>query len=393
MKYSAMGIGPAELRLGADRLMSWHEPEGDGNGTGLAFVSSNIVFYDNPMQGTPLPYRIVNLNGVKVAVTSVLGDFYRDQVIPRNSKSEGQSISVAPALLALKAAVEKMKAEKPDLMVLLSYSKVEESKDFAQQIPDFDVVLTGGGPEDPLEKPEYVGHTMVVQVGTKGKHVAILGYYPDAKTKIRFEQLDLDKFRFKNNPNMVQLMQDFQDELKDLDLAANEKQIAHPSGATYLGAKKCGECHKKAFAKWSTTKHSHAFESLTKGRPDYQGKWVDRVHDVECIACHVTGWNPQEVVPYEGGFKSPELTPQLVGQQCENCHGPGSEHVKAELSFKKTLKASDPNLLKWRQKLHMDQTIAKSSEGCYKCHDGDNSPGFRDKYEEYFKQIQHIGKD
>jgi hypothetical protein len=377
--------------------MSWHEPDLDGPGTGIAFVSSNIVFYDNPTQGTPLPYKLVNVNGVKVAVTSVLSEFFSDQVlerkaVPQNGAAESQSISVTPAVPALKSVVEKMKAEKPDLMILLSYAKVEESKEFGKQVPDFDVILTTG-PEEPLDRAEYVGKTMVIQVGAKGKHVAILGYYPDAKTKIKFEEVDLDKFRFKNNPNMVQLMQDFQDELKELDLSVNEKQIPHPSGATYLGAKKCGECHKKAFAKWSTTKHSRAYESLIKGRPDYEGKWVARDHDVECLACHVTGWDPQVVVPFESGFRSPELTPNLMGQQCENCHGPGSEHVKAELNFKKTLKATDPTLLKWRQKLHLDQTIAQSEKGCYKCHDGDNSPKFLGHFQDYFKQIQHIGKD
>jgi hypothetical protein len=393
MKYSAMGLAPAELRLGAERLMSWHEPDGDAPGNGLAFVSSNIVFFDNPEQGTPLPYRITVVNGIKIGVTSVIGDFYRDQVIPRGNDQTGQPISVKPPVPALKAAVEKMKADKPDLMVLLSYGKLEETNEFVKQVPDFDVVLTAGGPEEPLERTEQLGKSMVVQVGGKGKHVAVLGFYPKAAPKIKFELIDLDKFRFKNNTAMVQLMQDFQDELKDADLAVNEKAVATASGATYLGAKKCGECHKKAFAKWSTTKHSHAYESLTKGRPDYEGKWVDRVHDVECIACHVTGWDPQEVVPFESGFRSPELTPHLVGQQCENCHGAGSEHVKAELNFKKTLKATDPTLLKWRQKMHLDQTIAQSATGCYKCHDGDNSPKFAGKFQEYFKQIQHIGKD
>lgn len=395
MKYSAMGLSPAELRMGAERLMSWHEPDGDAPGNGLAFVSANIIFFDNPDQGTPLPYRITEINGVKIGVTSVLGDFYRDQVIvnPKNQNDAGQPIKVVPPIPALQAVVAKMKAEKPDLMVLLSYGKIEESTQFAKEVPGFDVVLTAGGAEEPVERAELIGKSMLVEVGGKGKHVAVLGYYPDAEQKLKFELIDLDKFRFKNNPDMVHLMQEFQDELQEADLAVKEQAVLHASGASYLGAKKCGECHKKAFAKWSTTKHSHAYESLIKGRPDYPGKWVARNHDVECLACHVTGWDPQEVVPFESGFRSPMLTPHLVGQQCENCHGPGSEHVKAELNFKKTLKATDPTLLKWRQKMHLDQTIAQSHTGCYKCHDGDNSPGFEKKFPEYFKQIQHLGKD
>ncbi|MDB5387222.1 MAG: 5-nucleotidase/2 3-cyclic phosphodiesterase-like esterase [Planctomycetaceae bacterium] len=233
MKYTALGLGPAELRLGAERLMSWHEPDGDTPGKGLAFVSANIVFFDNPEQGTPLPYRVVEINGVKIGVTSVLGDYYRDQFIPKDNNQPGQPITVKPPIPALQAAVAKIKAEKPDLMVLLSYGKVEESREFAKQVPDFDVVLTAGGPEEP-DRTEQLGKSMLVQVGGKGKHVAVLGYYPEATPKIKSEMIDLDKFRFKNNPDMVQLMQDFQDELKDADLAVSEKSVSHASGANYL---------------------------------------------------------------------------------------------------------------------------------------------------------------
>ena len=98
MKYDAMGLGPAELRLGAERLMSWHEPEPNGDTPGLPFLSANIVFFENPDQGTPLPYRIIEANGLKIGVTSVLGDAFRDQVIPRGPAAAGQPISVAPAI-------------------------------------------------------------------------------------------------------------------------------------------------------------------------------------------------------------------------------------------------------------------------------------------------------
>lgn len=385
MHYQALGLGPAELRLGAEQLLSLHSPE-----KGLAFLSSNVVFFGSSDIGTPLPYKIVEINGVKIGVTSVLGEFYRDQVIPRESNDPNPAITVSDAGAGAAAAYEKMKADQPDLTVLLSYCKVDETRALAKKVPGFDIIITAGGPEEPLHKTEQLGKSMLVQVGTKGKHVAIVGYYPDnPKEKLKFELVDLDKFRFKNNPAMIKLMQDFQDVLTDEKLAETEPGVAHESGAGFTGAAKCGECHKKAYAKWKTTEHAKAFDDLKTGprHYTYEGKWIPKPHDVECLACHVTGWDPREVVKFDTGFESFEKTKHLAGQQCENCHGPGSEHVKVEELLKKTRKGNDPAIAIWRRKLHLDTTMMQKETGCYKCHDGDNSPKFN--FAEYYKKIEH----
>ncbi len=388
MNYQALGLGPAELRLGAEQLLSLHSPE-----KGLAFVSSNIVFFEAPDIGTPVPYKIVDVNGVKVGVMSVLGDFYRDQVIPRENKEPNPPITVNDPVTGLTAAIAQMKEkeqQQPDLLVLLSYCKVDDTKALAKKVPGFDIIITAGGPEEPLDKTEQIGKSMLVQVGTKGKHVAIIGYYPDnAKQPLKFELVDLDKARFKNDPAMVKLMQDFQDVLADEKLAETEKGIAHESGAEFTGAAKCGECHTKAYAKWKTTNHARAYDDLKTGPHNYkpEGNWIPRHHDVECLACHVTGWDPRDVVKFDTGFESFEKSKHLAGQQCENCHGPGSEHVKAEELLKKTRKGNDPALAKWRQKMHLDETMAQKETGCYKCHDGDNSPKFN--FADFYKKISH----
>ena len=49
--------------------------------------------------------------------------------------------------------------------------------------------------------------------------------------------------------------------------------------------------------------------------------------DANCLKCHSTGFGQPT------GFKSLKETPNLAANTCENCHGPGSEHVKVAKSF------------------------------------------------------------
>ena len=82
---------------------------------------------------------------------------------------------------------------------------------------------------------------------------------------------------------------------------------------SYLGWKACAECHDEEANGWQKTRHSRAFENLkTAGQADLP----------DCVRCHVVAYN------IEGGFIDEELTAELGGVQCEECHGPGITHVE-----------------------------------------------------------------
>ena len=125
-----------------------------------------------------------------------------------------------------------------------------------------------------------------------------------------FELVSLDENRFDDSLAMIEHMRFYQERLKDERIVAVEHlehALKHPSGATYVGAEKCGECHTKAYEKWLETKHAHAFESLKHAREGAKDYGISRIFDPECLACHVTGWHPQEVLRYEGGFVNEEF--------------------------------------------------------------------------------------
>ncbi|HCO26669.1 MAG: hypothetical protein CME31_15785, partial [Gimesia sp.] len=327
MNYAGVGLGPEELRFGADIFLQLHNPEPQAPNTTPTFLAANILILETPGLGKTA-FKIVEVGGVKMAVTSILS---------KSQTEKFPDITWQEPAKVLPDVIQQMQAAKPDLMILLSQSEKEESKALAEKFPQFDLLLTAGGVEDPLGEPTFIGNTMMVDVGHKGKSAGVVGYYPDQADKadpskrFRFTVIELDKQRFKDTPKMAEHMQFYQDRLKQEDLAAKELPIDHPRGATFVGAETCGECHTKAYEKWLTTAHAHAYESLIKGRKDQieRGeKIVSRIYDPECLSCHVTGWQPQEVIRYESGFVNKQESPHLLGQQCENCHGPGSGHIE-----------------------------------------------------------------
>jgi hypothetical protein len=385
MKYKALGMGREELIQGLE-LTTHHNPDE------LPFVCANARVAPADI-GVPVPFRIVEAGGLKIAVTGIIGEKIRQAVIPRAPLTEQErgagEIEAVPAAEGLKAVLPQMEAAKPDLFVLLSHGETEEGLELARLFPRFDLVLSAGGPDDPDPKPKYVGSTLVAQVGAKGKHSGVVGVYPQAEKKLRFELVDLEKDRFPGSPRMRELMKAYQDELLARNLAETESSVPHPTGNTYVGAKVCGKCHKKAFETWSASKHAHAYESLEKGRKGEEATWLSRVHDPECLACHVTGWQPQEVLRIDGGYTSMKATPHLAGQQCENCHGPGSQHSDLEKVYAKTQKIT-PELQAGRKSMNVSLATVEL-QVCTKCHDGDNSPTWN--FAEFWPKVRHVGRD
>ncbi len=379
MRYSVLNLGPEELKLGAADLLAYHTPDlKDPNS--LAFVSANVTLFDSPDLGTPVRAKVLTLGKLKVGVTSVLGTSFRNDIAPPGANVD---ITIDDPVAALPPVIKEMQAQQPDLLVLLSHGTLAEGKVLATKFPQFSVVLTSGGAEDPeFDNPQKVGQTLIVQVGHKGKYTGVVGFFPDdAQNRVRYELIKLTQDRFQESDKMIEHMRFYQELLMTAQLAETEPPIKTPSGAKFVGSKVCGECHTKAFAVWEKTGHAHAYDSLIKGRPEKAAKWVSRIHDPECLACHATGWHPQDVLRYVSGFESKKKTPLLLDNGCENCHGPGSKHIEL-LNAEKIAEA--------RKEVRITLGESKKTQ-CYTCHDGDNSPKF--KADAYWEKIKHAGLD
>lgn len=383
LKYIAIGIGPEELRLRPDFLLTQHLVDGDSP---LYFLSANLEFYGIPDLGTPLPSVVVEEGGLKIGVSSVMSDDLQKRIMPFPDVTWKEP---APEL---KKVLTEFAEKNVDLRILLSQSTIEESKTLAADFPQFQIVLTAEGMSDPdpAAPAQKVGSTLLIETGRKGKYVGVLGVYPDDKENpFRYQLVSLEREDFDETPAMIKFMERYQERLKDEKIVLEDAISApHPSGATFVGAQTCAECHESAFEIWEGTPHAHALDSLdpTHKREGFERlNGIKRMHDPECLSCHVTGWNPQEYIRYRSGFLNKEFAADasqmtlhqlLAGSQCENCHGPGSQHIAA-------VDAGREDAGKY-----MRVTLEQAREGmCEKCHDADNSPKF--EFDEYWDRVKH----
>jgi len=153
------------------------------------------------------------------------------------------------------------------------------------------------------------------------------------------------------------------------------------SAGTYLGVDVCEFCHSGSVAAqeeyqyWTNTLHSMIF---TEGINGELGSY-----SVSCLKCHTVGYNTNAASLADNGFYSVSINTNLTGLagpwqfptvltnsnftnmpaalqnlgniQCENCHGPGSEHAYA---FGNTNVSNWPRL-----------AVTFQAGACEQCHD------------------------
>jgi hypothetical protein len=191
-----------------------------------------------------------------------------------------------------------------------------------------DILITPTQSDEPtlLSKPD--GIPMVISAGRIGKYIGKIEL-DSGNPRITFSSLPVTDSITQYQP-LVELYKDYQKLVKDANLIEKLPRFILPDNLEYVGSKYCKLCHDYEYEKWLTSKqvfipglskqaspdsfHAGAFATLTKVGSDY---------DPECVVCHVVG------LQYQTGYISPTKTPDLKDVGCENCHGPGSEHLKS----------------------------------------------------------------
>ena len=144
----------------------------------------------------------------------------------------------------------------------------------------------------------------------------------------------------------------------------------------YVGASKCKTCHKAEkngaqFEKWSSERHSKAYESLksegAKKKAEVAGV-KDPLTDEKCLSCHTTASSAKNKA---SSYSIEE------GVSCEACHGPGSMYKKSSI-MKDHKKSVEAGLVD-----KVDEKI------CVTCHKKD-TPGHEGKFTTFEKEYAKI---
>jgi len=372
--YDAVNLGKNDLRLPATLLLSLIAT---GDDQASRFVSANTALFAFDADQWTARRIILERGGVRVGITAVLGREYYDEI-------HNNDIAFKEPEEALAEIVPELE-QQADLRVLLAYAKEEEVLSLARRFPQFQVVVGSDGPAEPPGSPQFVPgtRTMLIHVGEKGMAAVVLGIFNDPQNPIAYQRVILDS-RYPDSPEMKQVMVNYQSQLEALGLDGLEiRAVPHPRRdvqGEFVGSEKCANCHEKSYDIWRKTGHAKAWETLVRLDPP-------RHHDPECISCHVTGWHPTRYFPYESGFLSQERTPKLIDVGCESCHGPGGEHVAAEMG------GDVARQQRAAQAMIVTKEEAETSEAhsCRNCHDLDNSPDF--DFAKYWPLVEHYEKE
>jgi len=372
MGYSGVGLGPNDLRLPAEELVAAVAPVGDQP---TPFLSANVGLLGLDANITPR-FRVVDVGGLRIGITAVLGSRQAAEIT-------NDAVEVQPAAAALESVAAELRKASCSHQILLSWADPEESKTLAAKFPQFDIVATAGGADEPPAALPVLanGRARIVELGHKGMFAVAIGLFADPQAPIRSQRVPLDA-RWGESPDMIRLLATYQRQLESLGLAGlGIVPIRHPSGRRFAGSAACADCHQGAYDVWAASGHAKALTTLEEQAPRRDG-------DPECLSCHVVGWAPQRYEPFEGGFASMATTPHLAHQGCENCHGPAAAHAAVERG---DVRASTTERDRLRQELVLSldtpEGKQKAVSNCLECHDLDNSPKF--DFDEYWPQVEH----
>jgi len=368
LKYDAITLGAQDLKIGVGEALALVDNNLQGRTTKI--VVANVV-PDKTFERIFRTSIVVGAGPVKLGITAVidpealekLADADKDVLLTSIKRPD----EVLPGVLAELAS-------KSDYQVLMVQGSPALAKRLAEAYPAFDVVVATSETADPFNlEPDLLngGKTMLISIGKKGKYVGVVGFYTNEPERPRFQLVTLNAKYDGPAAPMKHLIQDeyreFLKNVRAVETFARTGYVDGAPGAVFAGAETCKQCHPKTFEKWFSTKHADAFGALVDDpKPN-------TAFDAECVTCHTTGF------VYRSGWRSEAETPHLAGNQCENCHGPGSKH------------AADPDNAEFRKLITVTAKQADKNQLCQKCHDEDNSRNFT--FPKYWREIEHNRRD
>jgi len=241
--------------------------------------------------------------------------------------------------------------KKSDYVIVLAHVKTQDAPRIAREVSGIDVLISGGTHlETVFVMPVKVGNTFVVYTPYETRMIGELRLYRNSQnqfsTRARFVSIDEV---IPNDPAAEESVRaagaaeegaraDGKQLLEDW-LVQSRARVKPPKSdgsqpPAYISSGACAECHMAQYVQWSSSRHRYASDPLPAKAYEFEAS---------CLTCHASG-------------RLPDGLPRFQGVQCEECHGPGSQH--AAKPAKGYGKISDMKAL------------------CSKCHIAKTSPQF-----------------
>ncbi|MFL6214680.1 MAG: multiheme c-type cytochrome [Blastocatellia bacterium] len=212
-----------------------------------------------------------------------------------------------------------------DVVIVLGYLKAEEAARLAAEVAGIDAIIAGNSQSDAtyFTPPQTVGQTLILFTPVETRMLGELRGYREASNKVSFRTrfITLDE-TFPNDAAATQLVdaaREAEDGARNQSKQAMENWLAasramKPAGEAatgYVSSGTCAQCHQAQYIQWSNTGHAHATDKLPP-------RWVE--FESNCLSCHATGQRTDAAGQL--------VLASLQSVHCEQCHGPGGEHVK-----------------------------------------------------------------
>lgn len=200
-------------------------------------------------------------------------------------------------------------------ILILSSSDPETIKSIVKAASFLDCIVCPSESDEPIMISNPNQRPLTFSVGRFGRYVCGLKITAPSRVgqplRLVYKDFKVEE-NLPKDESLVKLYEDYQQIVKDRNLLEKHPRFALPNDLEYTGSKSCKPCHGDEYEKWSGKAHAKAFSTLEQANSQY---------DPECVICHVVGMD------YESGFISQQETEDLINVGCENCHGPGSEHI------------------------------------------------------------------
>ncbi len=217
-----------------------------------------------------------------------------------------------------------------------------------------DGIICPSDSDEPQVLSEPDQRPLIFTVGRFGRHISRLRVAfsgSDSEPTLLLEDIPVEE-DLPEDDALARLYRQYQQLVSQSDLLEKYPRVPLPDDLRYVGSGECRKCHTYEHDQWSQKAHAHAFATLVE---------VGSNRDPECVICHVIGMDR------ESGYINEEQTPHLKDVGCENCHGPGSEHIASS----GWVPTTEPKMT------------------CLDCHTPEHSSGYAGHEDEFLEKIKH----